>query len=375
VTDTADVVVVGAGIVGASIAYHLATVGARVVVYDGGQIAGSGASATSAGQIRMYHPDPADAELAVRSLPMFLQWTDMVGGDCGFQQSGFAFLAAGRPEIAATVARLAESGVDIQLLAPERFGAGHPALCLDGVTQVVYEPASGYADPVRTVRTLLHAAERQGAKVRPEEPVLDLIPGTNAVTGVRTTRSRTHAPAVVLATGIRAGELLPPGLLPLTGRPVGWCVAAAAAVGVDHLPMIIDDPLGTYLRPYGSDRLLFRAVLDGGRGAIAPADAIDERIVAYSRRLVAGRVPALATAEVLTTRYAVEAYTPDSRPMIGPAPELPGLYVAVGFSGGGFKAAPAVGAAVAAEVLHGGAREELVRYRPARFTQQPTGSA
>lgn len=377
-TRTADVVVVGAGVVGASIAHHLADAGASVVVHEGGEIAGRGATAFSAGQIRLYHSDPADADLAVRSLPTFAHWADVVGGDCGFHRTGFAFLAgpdrAG--EVDTVVARLAGSGADIELRDPARFAAEHPGLRLGGVARVAYEPSSGWADPARTVRALLAAAARRGAAVHPGEPVVSLVRSGDAVVGVRTAAGRTDAPLVVLALGSWTGDLLPPGGLPLDTRTYGWCLVDGTGIpGGDRLPMVIDDVLGTYFRPDEPGRLLLRAVMDGAGGAIPSVDTVDDATAVWSRRLAANRVPALATAQQRAVGHAVESSTPDGRPLIGPVPGVPGLYLATGFSGGGFKAAPAVGAAVAAELTGGAAREELARYRPGRFVREHAGGA
>jgi len=377
VNATADVVVVGAGVVGASIAYHLASAGARVIVQERDDIAASGATASSAGQVRLFHPDPADADLAMRSLPTFAHWADVIGGDCGFRRTGFAFLAGAdrRADLMAAVARLTSLGVDTQLLPVEQYAATHPSLRLDGVGAVVYEAASGYADPARTVRSLLAGAVRHGAVVRPGDAARSLIrTGAGKVAGIRTARSAVSAPIVVVATGVHANDLLPaPVTLPLQARPVGWCITDAAAVpGADRLNVTIDDTLGTYFRPAGPGRVLTRIALtaalhNAGQVTATDLTRVPPAVLASALRLLARRLPAIETVPVLAVRSALEAYTPDGRPAIGPVEEIPGLYLAVGLSGGGFKSAPATGLAVAAELLLGETREEFARYRPARF--------
>lgn len=375
----ADVVVVGAGVIGASIAYHLASAGARVVVQERGDLAAAGATASSAGQVRMYHPDPADADLAVRSLPTFAHWADVIGGDCGFRRTGFAYLAGPdrRADVTAVVAWLSDRGVDTQLVDPQEYAAAHPGLELAGVGVVAYEGASGYADPARTVRSLLAGAIRHGAVVRPGDAAQCLTrTAAGAVTGVRTSRADICAPMVVVAAGVRANDLLPaPAAVPMVARPVGWCIADATAVpGADRLNVVIDDTIGTYFRPGEPDQVLTRVALTelppaAGQEAVADLARFPAAVLAAAIQLLARRLPAIATAPVLAVRAAPEAYTPDQRPAIGPVEEVPGLYLAVGFSGGGFKSAPAIGLAVAAELLLGETREELARLRPDRFAR------
>ncbi|WP_305787952.1 NAD(P)/FAD-dependent oxidoreductase [Symbioplanes lichenis] len=371
-TTTADVVVIGAGVIGASIAHHLAVSGARVIVLERGAIAASGATVSSAGQIRLYHPDPADAELAAHSLPTFRRWADVVGGTCGFRPTGFVFL--GRPgsaaPTAAVVAALSRRGIDIRVLPVDRCRELYPGLHLGDEDVVAYEPAGGYADPGLTIRSLLTAAQRHGAVVWADDPAHALVRRGSAVAGVRSATGEIHAGQVVVANGTGAAPLLAGAAVPhaLVARTVGWCLVDTAAAPREPgaLPVTIDDGAGTYFRPDGSGRLLVRAVLDGA--TVAPGvDTVPREVVAASLGRAVRRVPALRDAPLVTTRVEREAYTPDERPMIGPVAQAPGLYVATGFSGGGFKAAPAVGEFVAAELLRGEIRDELSRYRPGRL--------
>ncbi|HCA84236.1 MAG TPA: hypothetical protein DEQ61_01215, partial [Streptomyces sp.] len=162
---TADVAVIGDGVAGASVAYHLAAAGADVALLSRGGGFECSATRHSAGQVRMHHSDPHDARLAALSMETFEHWAEIVGGDCGFRRTGFAFLV-GEEEAATlsrTVAELAALGVETARLTPGELAARQPALALDGVRAVAYEPRSGYADPVRTAAALTDRACALGA--------------------------------------------------------------------------------------------------------------------------------------------------------------------------------------------------------------------
>jgi glycine/D-amino acid oxidase-like deaminating enzyme len=368
-----EVLVVGAGVVGASITYHLAARGVAVTVLDAADQPG-GATALSAAQVRMHHSDRHDALLAALSLPMFERWARVVGGDCGFRQVGFAFLAgADRHEAVTVMAKTVSGyGVATQVLSPTRYGAGRPQVRMDGVGVVAYEARGGFADPLRTTAALLAAATRLGARVLRGSHVRSLTVVRGRVAGVRTASGAHPARHVVVAAGVHSGQICERAgiALPLRTRRIGWAVAAAPA----SVPnVVIDDTIGMYVRPHAGGGVLFGVPLtqppadrpaDLAEPSTPPADGTE---VAAARQRLAARVPSLVDAPVVGTAAASEAYTPDKHALIGPAPDLDGLYVCTAFSGGGFKAAPAVGRAVAEELATGARRPELQPYRLDRF--------
>ncbi|MFD7919446.1 NAD(P)/FAD-dependent oxidoreductase [Streptomyces sp. NPDC059740] len=379
---TADVAVIGDGVVGASIAYHLAAAGARVALL--GREGGLRDSAThrSAGQVRMHHSDPHDARLAALGLETFRNWPEIVGGDCGFRQTGFAFLVGEEHvgELSRTVAELKGLGVETTVLTPEELADEQPALDLDGVAAVAYEPYSGHADPVRTVRALTERARALGTEVLTGPGGARLLKNGERYTGAAVGGDVVSAGHVVIAAGAGSAPLCTEagvalggpgedGTPPVHSQEVGWALARTSAIpGAASLCMVIDDLAGTYFRPDGPDRVLFRIPLGSGPPSGNTEISPDSSEVAAGRALAAPRLRGLATAEVTTAARAAEAYTADGRALIGPSTRHPGLYFATGFNGGGFKAAPAVGLAVAAELLSEAVRPELEPYRPDRFT-------
>lgn len=363
-----DVAVIGDGVVGASITYHLAAAGVDVALLRGGTGGEPTATRHSAGQVRMHHSDPHDAALAALSRPVFTHWAAWIGGDCGFRRTGFAFLvdAAHTAVLAGTVAELVNLGVTTDVRDPADLAGRQPALDLTGVAAVAYEPDSGYADPVRTTTALIERAGALGARVYIGRSGATLTSRLNRITGAQLDGTPITAHHVVLAAGVAsAGIAASAGVeLPLVARRVGWAVADTSGVaGADRLPMVIDDIAGMYFRPAGPGRTLFRL----------PLDAADP--VAEARARLAPRLPWLAGVPVPHTAAAAEAYTPDGRALIGRLAAHPGLYLATGGNGGGFKTAPAIGRLVASELASGAEPAELKPYRPDRFVAGPPAAA
>lgn len=376
-TFTADVVVLGAGVVGASVACHLARAGSTVVLVERDGRAGESATHNSAGQVRLHHSDPADALLSTLSLRYFESWSQTIGGDVGFRRTGFAFLVGERHVdlLARNVKGLTELGVTTSLLTPDQFGAEHPTLDLDGVAALAYEPRSGYADPVRANEALLSAARRRGAMMVTSPRGARLRRSGGRVVGVETGAETILCGEVVLAAGAWSAQLVPELRLPLRTKRISLCVAAGAGLtGGRGLPMVIDDVLGGYFRPDGADRVLFGVPL--GQWDVEPGAASappEPEPVAAARALIARRLPGLARAAQVSVAAAADGYTPDGRALIGRTEKLGQLYVCTGFNGGGLKVAPAVGEAVAAELTGRVRRAELEPYRPDRFAddQEP----
>lgn len=373
---TSDVVIVGGGIIGASIAFHLAGRGVDVVVCDAGA-ASSGATVHSAAQVRMHHSDIFDARLAAMSHHAFESWADVVGGECGFRRAGFAFLAAAdrRDTVAEAAHVLNGFNVETVVMAPDAYVAEHPGLLMDGVGIVAYEPRSGYADPVLATRTLLARAADHGARVLRDCTVVDLIRHGDRLVGLHTSDEACTAAQVVVAAGAHSKALCATaGIdIPTRTKRIGFGVTERFPPDTTVAPnVVIDDTIGMYFRPHADGRVLFGVPLD--EWDTKPADPghrddhrPDRELVATAQRRASTRFPAMAGLRISSARSALEAYTPDRHALIGVVAGFTGAYVATGFSGGGFKVAPAVGAAVADELVSGSPRAELEPYRLDRF--------
>ena len=199
--DTADVIVIGAGVQGASLTFHLASRGARVVTVERA-VAGAGATGRSSGLVRMYYDLLAEAKLAWESFGWFREWDERVGGECGFTKTGFLWIEPAELEdrVRANSTAHRALGVDSSVLGPDEIRDRAPAIVV-GDEVAAWEPDSGYADPSMTATSFLAAARDRGARLLIGAEVTAIPVEGGRVTGVRTTRGDISAPVVVDAAG------------------------------------------------------------------------------------------------------------------------------------------------------------------------------
>jgi sarcosine oxidase subunit beta len=373
--DGATVVVVGGGVMGCSIAFHLAEHGVEVLVLERGTVC-SGMSARSGALVRMHYTNQPEASMAVASLAYFQRWRERVGGWCGFTVTGAAVLVGpGEGErLRRNVAMLRRLGVDTEAVTPADLGADHPELDLDGVELAAVEPGSGYADPVATTFAFASRAVDLGARIGQGVAVRALAVAGDRVVGVDTDDGRVGADAVVLACGPWVDPLARTAGFELGITPERSQVAFfRRPEAARRHPVVIDGVLGTYFRPHGGELSLL-GVEAGHRLGV---EAIDREVEGYDHRVVApalgrlaGRVPAFAGAPFARGHRGVYDTSPDSRAVLDAAPGVAGLFVAGGFSGTGFKKSPAVGACMAELVTQGEATTvDIHPFRIGRFAE------
>jgi glycine/D-amino acid oxidase-like deaminating enzyme len=376
-------VIIGGGVVGAAFACSLARVGlGRVRLYEQGRVAVQGATSRSGGLLRLHHTAQCDTRLAARSLPVFARWDEIIGGDCGYRRTGFVMLASERHggHLRANRDAAVAAGGDgcMEVIDSKELASLYPGLSVDDATSAAYEPAGGYADPVAACASLVSAATRLGAEVCEGVRVERVLERGGAVTGVETSLGRVSAPLVVLAAGAWGTELAA-GLgvrIPLEPRRIGLGQAAVAGAGLpgtaSALPTCIDDVNGTYFRPDAGHRVFFGVPCDPAMDLDRGPAPLSSAEVTAAVTAVGRRIPAASAAPLTGTRSGFDGYTPDKRPVVGPGgPD--GLYLALGFSGGGFKLAPGTAELAAEEIASGGAvagkatQDLLAPYRPQRF--------
>jgi sarcosine oxidase subunit beta len=370
--ETADVVVIGAGVHGASTAFHLAERGARVVVLDRATAA-SGATGRSSGLVRMHYDLAAESALAWRSFDYFVNWTERVGGECGFTRTGFVRIVPPEQEanLRANVADQQAIGIRTSVISAAQVSELAPLMTTTDFHIAAYEPDSGYADPSSVCATLLSACRRNGGSVRQGTPVEQIDVAQGRVVGVTTAKGRISAPVVVLAAGAWSGALARSAGVELDIKAwhhdTGFVGRPAGDPGIG-LPTVIDDINELYFRPEGSSLVLV-GLEDGNRIDDRPGDdsRSDPAFVEHMVERITRRVPELASATFHGTHGGTDGITPDQRPVIGRyGPD--GLIFQTGMSGTGFKIAPAVGRAVSEVVLDGAPRSiDITPFDPGRF--------
>lgn len=370
---TADIIVIGAGVQGASLAFHLAERGADVLVVDRAT-AGSGATGRSSGFVRMHYDLESEARLAWASLPYFTDWAQRVGaGDCAFVNCGFLQLvpAAIADSLRANVAMMQTAGIETQVVDAAEVADLVPGAFTDDIVAAAWEPLSGYADPSGTATGFLAGAKALGATVVQGCRVSSIKVADGRVAGVDTDEGRFAAGVVVNAAGAWAAELARTvGLdVPLKSwRHDTVFMGLPEGRGPDF-PIVLDHGLQVYFRPEGQEQALVGLETANEIGgspdrAFAPmpsqhADTLIDRLCQ--------RVPWMEAATLRSSFGGQDGMTPDQRAIIeqvGPA----GHYLLCGFSGSGFKTAPAIGRSMAELILDGEATAvDLGPYRLGRF--------
>ncbi|HUB37610.1 MAG TPA: FAD-binding oxidoreductase [Streptosporangiaceae bacterium] len=374
---TADVIIIGAGVIGAATALHLSRLGAGDVLVIDRATAGAGMSCRSSALVRMHYTFPPEVALAVRSDAMFEAWPELTGRPSCIRRTGFARIVAPGEESAlrANLAMQRELGARAVEIDAAGLTELAPGFCVEDISCAGWEPDGGYGDGAVVAGDLLAAARARGVRYRPGTSVHGLVRDGDRVTGVRVgAGSETeHAGTVVLAAGVWSPPLAKTAGLCLPIETELHRVAILRHPGWAGAPFAcIDSVTQTYFRPEAAGAMTLVGSFAGPRGAdpdSVPDNAGAEDLAPQVQR-ASHRVPALADAGIARGVTGVYDMTPDARPLLGALPGLDGLVIAAGFSGMGFKIAPAVGESLAGLIAGTPPGSvDLAPFRPSRFDE------
>ncbi len=378
--ETFDAIVIGGGAIGTSALFHLTDLGCtRVLLVERGEIAG-GTTARSSGCLRTHYSVPINVEVARASLRMFGRFAELLddpSADCGMVKSGYIIMAPPGPTSAAVRASIAAQravGIEASLLDRVEARERHPWLALDDIDAIGFEAEAGFADPYLTATSFARAARRRGATLRTSTPVTGLIRDGDRVIGVATPDGAIHAGTVLSAANVwSAGLARQVGLdipLEITAHQV-FTLAAAETYGPE-LPLLKDlaSPARLYMRASGGHLLV-----GGGHEGVVTEDpdlpdlATDTDAMLEEAAQAAARLPAFAEGRLVRSWTGLYDTTPDWNPVLGPAPGVPGLHLAFGFSGHGFKLSPMFGRMLAQAMLGVPTDIPIHPYRLTRFAE------
>ena len=375
---TTDAVIIGGGVMGTSILYNLAARGLRSSVLLERDTLGSGSTGRSSGAVRMHYSTTVNAHLAWESLKIFRNWDDAVGGgDCGFVHTGYmVFVPEESHEgLKHNIALQQAVGIETEIISREEAQELAPAFEYADGESYAWEPQSGHADPSGTAMAYAARSREMGAEIILESPVTDVEIENGRVVAVRTATERYETPIAVIATGPWSGRFM---------ARLGYDLPLEATrheVFLIRRPMdkLPSHPGGgdmanlTYFRPEGSDLTL---VGNGNDEEIADPDDYSPTIHADHLEDVwlrlARRIPDIADGEFFTGYAGLYTSTPDLHPIIDRVDGIEGLYLCTGFSGHGFKLAPAIGICMAEMILEG--ESKLVDFTPLRMSRFAEGS-
>ena len=373
-TNTADVLIIGAGVHGASLAFHLTQRGVKPIVLEKDFI-GAGATGRSSGLVRMHYDVRQDCELAWASFGYFRNWAECVGGESGFTRTGFLQVVARENEavLRMNTAMQQDIGIPTFLISAEDVKRLAPYFVTDDFDVAAYEPESGYADPSAATASLINAAKEKGARIIQDCAVTGILVEGGRIKGVETAQGDFYASVVVNAAGAWADKLnAMVGLdLPFTTwRHDTMFVGRPKEMGPSH-PAVIDFPNEMYFRSETGGLTLVGLEDNNplGESPEGDTDHAQKGFVERAIERICQRVPVMEQGYLHTAHGGYDGLTPDQHPMLGQAgPE--GFYLQCGMSGMGFKIAPAVGLCMSELILDGEAKTvDLSIYRPERFAE------
>jgi glycine/D-amino acid oxidase-like deaminating enzyme len=358
---TADIVIIGGGIMGASLAWQLARRGAGRVVLLERDVVAAGASGRTGALLRRHYSNRPEALLAHRRWEIFAHWPEIVGGPPVHTPSGLIVTVDTSPERAGNVVRMRrnvalqnEVGIPSRMVSQAELRELQPQADWDDVTFAAYEPDSGYVDAIPATQGMARAARTAGAHICEGVGVLEILTQGDRVRGVRTTAGEIGAGTVVVAAGPWTTALMQMAgvSLPIEALRVQVAILQRPLDVAEHM-VYLDTAAGIFTRPWASGRTLI-GVGGGDQHDPVDPDAFETRNDAGYGDLaiaaIAQRIPAMRQARYLHGHAGLYDMTPDAHPIIG-AVGPDGLYVAAGFSGAGFKKGPAVGEALADLIL------------------------
>jgi sarcosine oxidase subunit beta len=359
VTPSADVVVVGGGVIGASVAYHLAAAGAgKVLLLERADRLATGSTGACAGGFRTQFTSEVNIRLSLASVPMITGFSEVHGLPLDVVQHGYLFLVRDGSMWEGFVAAhgLQRSlGVEVHLLTPEEAEELVPGIRLDGMVGATYGPRDGIADPSGLTEGYATLARRAGARIQLGTEVRSVRVERDRVRGVRTRDGDVGSPIVVNAAGPWAGLLAATAGVELPLEPVPRHVLVTGPFpGVpERRTLVIDAGSSFYFHREGPGVLMGMGDPDERPSFDTSPDEgfIADRLLPAALRVY----PPLEEAAVEHSWVGLYEMTPDRHPILGPAPGVEGFYLANGFSGHGFQHAPVVGRLLAEMIVGGGA--------------------
>jgi len=369
---TADVVIIGGGCMGASVAYHLARLGiTNIVLLEREAQLGTGSTGRNAGGVRHQFSHEANIRLSIESIALLERFSDEVGHVADLHQDGYLFLL-NSPSSVDTFeknVRLQRSlGVDVDWLSASEAARLAPGLDVDGVLAATFCRRDGIADPNGVTMGFARAAQASGVSIERNTEVTGIETSHGRITAVETSRGTIATPIVVNAAGPHARAI---GRLAGADVPVDpyrrhiFIAQATSGVPTSRI-MVIDFESTFYFHREGAGTLF-------GMGDPDETPTFDmtvqwdflPKVVDVAIR----RLPALRDASISHAWAGLYEMPPDHNPLIGESAEVAGLFLIAGFSGHGFQHSPAAGRILADLIGGRDTGSDLESFAPDRFSR------
>ncbi len=388
-TETADVVIIGGGVMGCSIACNLALTAAehglrRIVLLERDTL-GSGSTGRSSGAVRMHYSTAVNAELAWRSLQIFRNFDDIIGGECGYTRTGYLVFAGqdDLPSFRSNIATQQSVGVITDIISAGDAAELAPGFAVDDAAAIAYEPYSGHADASGTAYAYATRARAEGVTIRLQTPAaaIETSDDGSRVVAVHTAGGeRIETGVAVVATGPWTARFLAPhGIdVPMIATRHEVLHFRRPLDLVPHHPGGADIGNRIYFRPEGQELTL---VGNGNHSDVVEdpevyAPRASPAFIQDVWQRLARRIPPIADAELAAGYAGLYTNTPDSHPVMDRIDGVDGLHLCSGFSGHGFKLSPMVGVLMAELIGSGAATTmDITPLRFSRFAEGDLNSA
>jgi heterotetrameric sarcosine oxidase beta subunit len=373
---TAEVAIVGGGIMGASTAYHLARRGCTDVVILERDLLAQASTGLSAGGIRQQFSHPANIRLSQEAVRVFERFEEEFGVNVEFRQVGYLFLAQSEDvwqEFLANVKVQRQLNVPVEALAPDEIKRRWPYLNVDDLRGGTFCAEDGYADPYMAAMGFANTARRLGVRIEEQTRVTGLQIEGGRVQGVETTRGPISARVVVDVAGAWGREVAQMAGFDLPVLPYRRQVFVTKPFDpiAKPVPMILDIEPAFYFRGEGP------GVLMGMSDQDEPPSFNTNWDYSFMEKVIDNavhRAPILEAAEINRGWGGLYDITPDDNPIIGALPGVEGFFCAIGFSGHGFQQSPTVGRILSELILDGHTGFDLSPFAHDRF-DKITGKA
>jgi len=369
--ESAECVIVGGGVVGCSLAYHLARGGMRPLLLERGEL-GGGSTARNAGGVRQQFSTEVNVRVGMLSRRMLERFPEEIGSTADLRQIGYLFVASTAEEAAQferNVAMQRRVGLrDVELLSVEQAREIVPELRVDDLHGATWCPSDGLAGPNEVTAGYAAAARRHGATVVEGCEVVEITRERGArVSGVRTADgAHVAARIVVNCAGPFAAVVGRMAGVDIPVRPFRRHIFVTEPFALSRpVPFLVDFHTSFYMHPEAEGMLLGMSDPD------EPASfdtSVSWDFLEHLIEHATWRVPALSNAEIHTGWAGLYEVSPDNQAIAGESPELPGLWLCCGFSGHGFMQAPAMGHLLAEALLGREPEIDLAPFTPARFS-------
>lgn len=372
--DNADVIIIGAGVIGMSIAYNLAArkKNMSIMVIEKEKLPGMGSTAQCTGGIRYQFTSKVNVCLTKLSMPFFQKFNSQMGIPIFLRQRGYLFCTGKEerlPEFNTMLKVLDDLNIPASFFKPEQISKMYPYITAGDLIGATYCPLDAYGDPGNVVQGYYRQAARLGVNIRFNETVEEFLLEGNKVRGVKTTSNELLAPVIVNAAGPAFSRMASLAGHEVPSKPFRRQVYVCAPMeGIPReSPLVVDMDTGFYMHVEKNGTLL----LGGTDKDTAPGDstAVDWSCLDSFIQAAVRRIPALDNAELIRAYVGIRSLTPDYHGILGESKKRPGLFLAGGFGGQGFMHAPAIGMIAADLIINGKTeRVDVSCLSPGRFT-------